>query len=210
MLLTKRTHLALMIALPVVIGLTAPVGFTAGEDTSTGTATADLLPEEKQTTLGLYATSKEAYAMWKAAPDRVKVIDVRTPEEMLFVGHPTMAWKIPIAAQRYVWDAEFEEFPMEPLPDFVARVRTVAQPEETILVMCRSGSRSAMATDLLAKAGFRNVYNITDGMEGDKVENPVSVFIGQRRVNGWKNSGCPWTYELTPERMVLPTAQSQR
>jgi hypothetical protein len=22
--------------------------------------------------------------------------------------------------------------------------------------------------------------------------------------NGWKNSGCPWTYKLTPERMLLP------
>jgi hypothetical protein len=23
-------------------------------------------------------------------------------------------------------------------------------------------------------------------------------------VNGWKNSACPWTYKLTPDRMVLP------
>jgi hypothetical protein len=27
---------------------------------------------------------------------------------------------------------------------------------------------------------------------------------GQRLKNGWKNSGCPWTYQLTPERMLLP------
>ena len=31
--------------------------------------------------------------------------------------------------------------------------------------------------------------------------------VGQRLKNGWKNSGCPWTYELTPERMVLPKQQ---
>ncbi len=36
------------------------------------------------------------------------------------------------------------------------------------------------------------------------VEDPNSVFLGQRLVNGWKNSGCPWTYKLTPDRMVLP------
>lgn len=73
--------------------------------------------------------------------------------------------------------------------------------------MCRSGSRSAMAVNALAKMGFTNVYNITDGMEGDAVEDPGSVFLGQRLVNGWKNSGCPWTYQLTPDHMVLPKPQ---
>ena len=61
-----------------------------------------------------------------------------------------------------------------------------------------------MAVNLLAKAGFTHVYNITDGMEGDAVKDPNSVFVGQRLVNGWKNSGLPWTYKLTPDRMVLP------
>jgi hypothetical protein len=55
------------------------------------------VPADKQTTLGLYLTSKEAYAKWSAAPKSVKVIDVRTPEEYLFVGHPTMAWNVPYA-----------------------------------------------------------------------------------------------------------------
>ncbi len=39
------------------------------------------LPKAKQTTLGLYVTAAQAYEMWKAAPETVKVIDVRTPEE---------------------------------------------------------------------------------------------------------------------------------
>jgi len=56
----------------------------------------------------------------------------------------------------------------------------------------------------VAAAGFTNAYNITDGMEGDVVSDPNSVFQGQRWVNGWKNSGGPWTKKLTPERMVLP------
>ena len=35
-----------------------------------------------------------------------------------------------------------------------------------------------MAVNLLAKAGFKNVYNIVDGMEGDAVKDPDSVFHG--------------------------------
>ncbi len=162
------------------------------------------LPEGKRTALGLYVTAKEAYEKWQAEPDKVKIIDVRTPEELLFVGHPIMAWKIPVATQSYEWDAEKKKFPMAPLPDFVSRVSEVAKPDDTIMVMCRSGGRSAIAVNFLAKAGFKQVYNIVDGMEGDAVEDPASVFQGQRLVNGWKNSGCPWTYKLTPERMVLP------
>jgi hypothetical protein len=56
----------------------------------------------------------------------------------------------------------------------------------------------------LAAAGFKHVYNIVDGMEGDSVDDPRSVFLGQHMVNGWKNSGCAWTYKLTPDRMLLP------
>jgi rhodanese-related sulfurtransferase len=161
------------------------------------------IPKEKQTVLGLYVTAKEAYEKWKAKPERVTIIDVRTPEEFLFVGHPAMAWKIPIASQSYEWDDGKKEFPMKLLPDFASRVKEVAKPGDTILVMCRSGGRSALAANLLAKAGFEHVYNIIDGMEGDAVKDPESLFQGQRLRNGWKNSGCPWTYDLTPDRVLL-------
>lgn len=69
--------------------------------------------------------------------------------------------------------------------------------------MCRSGGRGAMAVNQLAEAGFTQVYNIVDGMEGDAVEDPESVFQGQRLRNGWKNSGLPWTYKIDPERLPL-------
>ena len=165
------------------------------------------LPQGKQTTLGLYVTAKEAYEKWKAAPDKVKIIDVRNPEEYLFVGHPTMAWKIPVAVQIYEWDAEKKQFPMKPLLDFVARVSQVAKPDETLMVMCRSGGRSAIAANFLAKAGFKNVYNIIDGMEGDANADSDSVAHAQPLNEGWKNSGCPWTKKLMPARMVLPQGQ---
>ena len=161
------------------------------------------LIKEKQTSLELYVTSKEAYKKWTASPEKVKLIDVRTPEEMLFVGHPEMAWKIPIGVQSYTWNKEQEQFPMRLLPDFVDRVKEIAKKDDVLMMMCRSGGRSAISVNLLAQAGFTNVYNVTDGMEGDNVSDPESVFKGQRMKNGWKNSGCPWTYDLTPDRLFL-------
>jgi rhodanese-related sulfurtransferase len=162
------------------------------------------IPKEKQTTLGLYVTAKEAYAKWQAAPDQVKILDVRTPEEYLFVGHPTMAWKIPVAVQSYEWDSEKKQFPLQPLPDFAVRVSQIAKPGDTLMAMCRSGGRSAIAVNMLAKAGFTNVYNIVDGMEGDANADSDSVARSQPLKDGWKNSGCPWTKKLTPDQMVLP------
>ena len=53
-----------------------------------------------------------------------------------------------------------------------------------------------MAVNALAKAGFTNVYNIIDGMEGDMVDDPESTYFGKRMKNGWKNSGLPWTYDV--------------
>ena len=161
------------------------------------------LPERKQTALGLYVTANEAYEKWKAEPDKVKIIDVRTPEEYLFVGHPTMAWKIPVAAQVYAWDAEKGQYPLKPLMDFAARVSEVAKPDDTIFVMCRSGGRSAIAANFLAKSGFTNVYNIVDGMEGDANADSDSMAQAEPLKDGWKNSGCPWTYHTDPAMMVL-------
>ena len=74
--------------------------------------------------------------------------------------------------------------------------------------MCRSGGRSAMAVNQLAADGFKNVYNITDGFEGDKVEDPESVFFGKRMRNGWKNS-APWTYGIDPEKIILEEGASK-
>ena len=82
-------------------------------------------------------------------------------------------------------------------------------PGDTILVSCRSGGRAAMAINQLAAAGFTHAYNILDGMEGSKVADPDSVFDGMRMKNGWKVSGLPWTYDLDPERMVLPERESR-
>lgn len=165
------------------------------------------LPKEKQTTLELYVTSKEAYEKWKANPDHVKILDVRTPDEYIYIGHAAMAWNIPAFIQTYTWDAEKEHFSMIVNPDFISQIKETFQPTDTILVTCRSGGRSALAVNQLAAAGYKNVFNITDGFEGDKVKDENSVYNNKRMVNGWKNSGAPWTYELSPEKMILPVSK---
>ena len=60
----------------------------------------------KKTKLGLYVTAAEAYAMWKENPKKVFILDVRMPEEYVFVGHPEMAYNIPLVLGTYEWDAE--------------------------------------------------------------------------------------------------------
>jgi len=90
--------------------------------------------------------------------------------------------------------------------DFIAHVTERFKADETILVMCRSGGRSAMAVNALARAGFTQVHNIIDGFEGDKVDDPESIYYGKRMRNGWKNS-APWTYDLKPELVWLPSEE---
>jgi len=165
------------------------------------------LPKEKQTTLGLYVTAKEAYEKWKANPEKIKILDVRTPDEYINIGHAAMAWNIPAFIQTWNWDESKQHFSIKPNPDFISNAKMVFEPDDIILVMCRSGGRSAWAVNQLASAGYKNVYNIIDGFEGDTVDDPQSVYVGQRLKNGWKNSGMPWTYIIDPKLMKIPGQQ---
>jgi rhodanese-related sulfurtransferase len=163
--------------------------------------------EKKKTVLGLYVTAREAYEMWKNEPEQVNILDVRTPEEYIFVGHPETARNIPLLFVKHEWNADKNEPVVEPNTDFISHVRRLFAPTDTLLIMCRSGGRSALAVNQLAKAGFVNAYNIIDGMEGDKVDDPGSVYHGKRMKNGWKNSGSPWTYVVNPELIWLTKRQ---
>jgi rhodanese-related sulfurtransferase len=167
------------------------------------------LPKAKQTTLGLYVNAVRAYEMWKGDPRRVKIIDVRTPEEYAFVGHPDAAWNIPLAFVTYRRVDGKTEYGPKWNADFAAEVKKIAGPEDTLLVMCRSGDRSAMAVNQLAAAGVKNAFTITDGFEGDKVDDLGSVFHGKRMRNGWKNS-VPWIYTIDPEKIILEEGGSRQ
>ena len=173
-----------------------------------GLPSAQQVPKNKQTTLGLYVDAAQAYEMWKVDPDKVKIIDVRTPEEYGFIGHPDTAWNIPLAFVTYQGKDGKAEYAVKMNPAFIDEVEGIARPTETLLVMCRSGARSAMAINALAASGFENTHNITDGMEGDKVDDPLSVFHGQRMRNGWKNS-APWVYGFDPEKIILEEGKSR-
>jgi rhodanese-related sulfurtransferase len=196
----KRTMVVLLLVL---------VSLSSYAQTQDASKPAGNVPKEKRTFPGLYLTAKDACEKWKADPKHVKIVDVRTPEEYVFVGHPVMAWNVPAMFQTYQWDASGQKLPMKPNPNFEAQAKKLFKPTDTLLVMCRSGGRSAKAVDRLAKAGFKQLYNIIDGMEGDTVDDPKSVFHRKRMKNGWKNSGLPWTYDLDPEKMCLPTMQEE-
>ena len=140
----------------------------------------------------------------------VKVLDVRTPEEYTFIGHAEMALNIPLITVVYQWNEEKDHYVMIFNPEFVAKVKEWAKPTDTILVMCRSGDRSKVAVDELAKAGFTNAFTIFDGMEGDKVTDPGNLFHGKRMKNGWKNSGLPWTYKVDLGLAWLPLPEIEK
>ena len=137
------------------------------------------------------------------------VIDVRTPEEYAFIDHPEMAWNIPLAFVTYQRRNGKTKHGPKMNADFVAEVKTIAGLNDILLVMCRSGDRSAMAVNKLAAAGFTNAYTVTDGFEGDKVTDPGNVFVGKRMKNGWKNS-APWVYGVDPEKVILEEGLSKQ
>jgi len=148
--------------------------------------------KRKHTASGKYVTSRQAYEMWKADPDRIKVLDCRTREEYVNLGHPTMAYSIPAHLRT-------RSGGLRENPEFEARVRQRFSPTDIILVICRAGYRSAGAVNRLSNAGFRNVYNVVDGFEGDGNHDAARSADGRRPASGWKNSGAPWTYDVNPD-----------
>ena len=162
------------------------------------------IPQEKQTVLGLYVTATEAYEMWQADKNNIKILDVRTPEEYLFVGHPVMALNIPFQLFNYHLAVKGKGPLMKTNPDFIAEVARKYEKTDTIVVICRSGNRSAAAVNAMASAGFKIVYSVIDGFEGDRVKDPSSPLFGKRFKNGWKNSNLPWTDQLNPELLWIP------
>lgn len=152
------------------------------------------IPAKKQTTLGLYVNAQEAFAKWHMDKENVKVLDVRTEGEYLFVGHAPMAVNIPL---KFLVGVNAEGKPlMKQNENFVKEVKTKFNETDVILITCRSGGRSAAAVNLLAENGFTNAYTIYDGFEGDMLKNDDSYNNGKRVLNGWKNSGAPWTYDV--------------
>jgi len=110
-----------------------------------------------------------------------------------------MAYNIPSKLWTGKWNSEKKEYALEDNPNFESQAKKKFGLDDTILVMCRSGHRSAASVNRLTKAGFANVFNIVDGFEGDVIKDEESYSNGKRMKNGWKNSGSSWTYNLDPK-----------
>jgi tellurite methyltransferase len=75
---------------------------------------------------------------------RVRVLDVRSPQEYAQLGHIPAARLLPV--------------------ELTACAPAVLERDRPWLVCCEHGVRSAFAADLLARAGFEGVLDLADGM----------------------------------------------
>ena len=161
------------------------------------------VPEKKHTKAGLYLTSVEAADMLR--DDGVVLLDVRSRPEVMFVGIASRVdVHIPLMVfpQTARYDQGAKGYSLEPNSsfefDFMDFAEATGMSEETpIVIICRSGSRSAKAANILYELGYSNVYSVVDGFEGDKAADGPEK--GRRMVNGWKNAGLEWTYAISPE-----------
>ncbi|HJV85285.1 MAG TPA: rhodanese-like domain-containing protein [Noviherbaspirillum sp.] len=168
------------------------------------------VPEVKRTKQALYVDAPEAYALKQKLGDKAYLVDVRTRAEVSYLGMPTVAdANIPYVEHPddAPWDDKAGRFKLEPNNDFAPELgrRLAAKglgKDDTIILMCRSGDRSARAANLLSELGYRKVYTVVDGYEGDLAKDGPKA--GQRVVNGWKNAGLPWTYQLDKNKLYFP------
>lgn len=132
-----------------------------------------------------HLTPRQAYDLLQANA-RAILIDVRSNMEFLFVGHPKGAIHIPWIDEPD-WDIN---------PNFVRQIRElmlggIICDDDSgcapIILICRSGKRSVEAGNLLIEAGFKDVYNVLDGFEGELDEHHHRSTLG-----GWRFEGLPW------------------
>ncbi len=137
-----------------------------------------------------YAGDIDCHEAWQvlATVAGAQLIDVRTRAEWSFVGLPDLS---PLGLGPLL--VEWQLFPSgERNPNFIAEVDAAlseagAPPDAPLLLLCRSGGRSAAAAAALTQAGFGPAYNIIGGFEG---ELDASRHRGLR--SGWKAAGLAW------------------
>ena len=165
------------------------------------------VPEEMRTKTNLYLLPKEVQQFVKAQKGKVLFVDVRTRAEAQFLGMAEgVDALVPyVEFQEFMtdWDDKRSFYKLEPFNDFVPEVERRLKEkgltkDDPVVVMCRSGERSSRAADLLADSGYRRVYTVVYGFEGELSDK------GRRNLNGWKNAGLPWSYELDRKKMYFP------
>lgn len=153
------------------------------------------VPLDKRTWSALYVDAPRAYALKRAYPHAVVLVDIRSSVEIGLTGHP-QGVDLNVAYRDFVqplaWDTQTNGWKMAPNPRFAAELDTRlrqrgATTDTIVMLLCRSGEGSARAADELALRGYVHVVSVTDGFEGDVGPD------GRRALNGWKNAGLPWT-----------------
>ena len=128
-------------------------------------------------------SAQEAWQICQQDP-RALLIDVRSSMEFLFVGHPQGAVHIP-------WIDEPDWVINENFETEIRKLALGGLHESTddvpIVLICRSGNRSADAGEVLIAAGIKRVYNIDEGFEG-KLDDDHH----RSTVNGWRFHDLPW------------------
>ncbi|MBF6057432.1 rhodanese-like domain-containing protein [Thiomicrorhabdus heinhorstiae] len=168
------------------------------------------LPEKKFTEVHHYLSPQQTYDAKMKDPKNVLLVDIRTPYELQFVGYaPLIDGNVPYITYDYSdWDDKKKEYKRMFNSGFVGQVEDLMKKtgidhgkNTKIIFMCRSGDRSARATDIMSKNGYSNVWSAYQGFEGDKAKSGATK--GQRTVNGWKNAGLPWTYKLDKNKAAF-------
>jgi rhodanese-related sulfurtransferase len=167
------------------------------------------LPEPKRTRLGLYVAARDVPALIEASggPGKVLFLDVRTRAEAMYVGMADgVDALVPFVEHQELmtdWDDRRGIYRLEPLQDFVPEVNRRRQAKglsksDVVILICRSGDRSSRGANRLQEDGYTRIHSVVDGFEGDKSRE------GRRTVNGWKNAGLPWSYDLDRAKMYFP------
>ncbi|MFQ6081853.1 MAG: rhodanese-like domain-containing protein [Candidatus Aminicenantia bacterium] len=141
-------------------------------------------------------SSREAYQMLKNSS--TYLIDVRSVAEYVFVGHPEMAYNIPLM----FWSEKEQK--LIPNENFLQDIKSSFKKDDVLIFLCRSGGRSLEAAKLAKQSGFIKLFNVKEGFEGEKDEQ------GYRTVNGWKNSHLPYSYQLKKELSYQPQKSSEQ
>ena len=195
----------------LAVGLLAASSLGFAADWAPGSTEWDKLPEIKRSKAALDLTPQQAYDMKKKDPKGVAFFDIRTRAEAMYVGWPGDADAlVPYVEHAEImaeWDDKRTMYKVEPNVDFVPEMERRLKDmglgkNATIILICRSGDRSAKAQDRLQMSGYTKVYGIAEGFEGDMAKEGPKT--GQRAVNGWKNANLPWTYKLDKEKMYFP------
>ena len=120
-------------------------------------------------------TPQDAWILVSAG--KAVLVDVRSAEERKFVGHVPDSLFVPWATGTALTRN----------PRFVRDLENKIGRNAAVLLLCRSGKRSALAAEAAAKAGLKNIFNVFEGFEGD-------LDAQQRRgaFNGWRHAGLPW------------------